>query len=101
MGQYNMFNHVTMKIRQLFLRPAACLTSTLLETEVGINHYKCSHDRLEIILVTHPTGLCKRCLASAPSGHRAHPKKKKMVNMKNKSFNLTKLLAIMSSQEQS
>jgi hypothetical protein len=27
--------HVVIKIRQLFLRPAACLTSTLLETGVG------------------------------------------------------------------
>jgi hypothetical protein len=30
------------KIRQLFLRPAACLTSTLLETGVGANDCKCS-----------------------------------------------------------
>jgi hypothetical protein len=29
------FHHVVIKIRQLFLRPAACLTSTLLEAGVG------------------------------------------------------------------
>jgi hypothetical protein len=28
------FHHVVIKIRHLFLRPAACLTSTLLETGV-------------------------------------------------------------------
>jgi hypothetical protein len=31
------FHHVMIKIRQLFLRPAACLTSTLLETGVATN----------------------------------------------------------------
>jgi hypothetical protein len=30
----HVFHHVVIKIRQLFLRPAACLTSTLLETGV-------------------------------------------------------------------
>jgi hypothetical protein len=30
------FHHVMIKIRQLFLRPAACLTSTHLETTVGV-----------------------------------------------------------------
>jgi hypothetical protein len=34
-----------MKIRQLFLRPAACLTSTLLETGVGANDCKCSREQ--------------------------------------------------------
>jgi hypothetical protein len=37
------FHHVT-KIRQLFLRPAACLMSTL-ETGVGANNCKCSRDQ--------------------------------------------------------
>jgi hypothetical protein len=36
------FHHVVIKIRQLFLRPAACLTSTLHETGVGANDCKCS-----------------------------------------------------------
>jgi hypothetical protein len=36
----HVFHHVVIKIRQLFLRPAACLTSTLLET--GINVIKVS-----------------------------------------------------------
>jgi hypothetical protein len=31
------FHNVVIKIRQLFLRLAACLTSTLLETGVGAN----------------------------------------------------------------
>jgi hypothetical protein len=35
-GRY-VFHHVVIKIRQLFLRPAACLTPTLLETGVGAN----------------------------------------------------------------
>jgi hypothetical protein len=39
------FHHVVIKIWQLFLRPAACLTSTLLETGVGTNNYKCSRDQ--------------------------------------------------------
>jgi hypothetical protein len=38
------FHHVVIKIRQLFLRPAACLTSTLLETGVGAYDCKCSRD---------------------------------------------------------
>jgi hypothetical protein len=45
-GRYNMFfHHVVIKIRHLFLRPAACLTSTLLETKVGANDCKCSRDQ--------------------------------------------------------
>jgi CRISPR-associated Cas5-like protein len=32
-------------IRQLFLRPAACLTSTLFETGVDVNDCKCSRDQ--------------------------------------------------------
>jgi hypothetical protein len=36
LSRHNMFFwHVEIKIRQLFLRPAACLTWTLLETGVG------------------------------------------------------------------
>jgi hypothetical protein len=34
-GVQHVFHHVVINIRQLFLRPAACLTSTLLETGVG------------------------------------------------------------------
>jgi hypothetical protein len=37
----HVFHHVVIKIRQLFLRPAACLTSILLETGVGANDCKC------------------------------------------------------------
>jgi hypothetical protein len=37
-------HHVVKKIRHLFLRPAACLSSTLLETEVDANDCKCSRD---------------------------------------------------------
>jgi hypothetical protein len=33
------------KIRQLFLRPAACLMSTLLETAVGANDRKYSREQ--------------------------------------------------------
>jgi hypothetical protein len=33
------------KIQQLFLRPAACLTPTLLESRVGTNDCKCSRDQ--------------------------------------------------------
>jgi hypothetical protein len=78
-------------IRRLFLRPAACLTSTLLETgEVlttanvaGTNGLMClpKHGgaRDNKFLVTHPmTGLCEHCLGPAiarraqlPRGHRA------------------------------
>jgi hypothetical protein len=39
------FHHVVIKIRQLFLRTAACLMSTLLETGVGSNDYKCNRDQ--------------------------------------------------------
>jgi hypothetical protein len=35
------FHHVVIKIRHLFLRPAACLTSTLLEIGVNANGCKC------------------------------------------------------------
>jgi hypothetical protein len=45
-GWYNMLlYHVVIKIRQLFLQPAAFFTSTLLETGVGANDCKCSRDR--------------------------------------------------------
>jgi hypothetical protein len=44
-GQEHVFNHVVIKIRQLFLRLAACLTSTLLETGVDANDCKCSRDQ--------------------------------------------------------
>jgi hypothetical protein len=44
------FHHVVIKIRQLFLRPAACLTSTLLETGVSANDCKCSRNqRLNVL----------------------------------------------------
>jgi hypothetical protein len=36
------FSKCVIKNRQLFLRPAACLTSILLETEVGANDGLCS-----------------------------------------------------------
>jgi hypothetical protein len=39
------FYHVLIKIRHLLLRPAACLTSTLLETAVDANDCKCSRDQ--------------------------------------------------------
>jgi hypothetical protein len=39
------FHYVVIKIRHLFLRPAACLTSTLLETGVGANDCKCGRDQ--------------------------------------------------------
>jgi hypothetical protein len=39
------FHHVVLKIRQLFLRPAACLTSTLPETIAGDDDCKCSQDQ--------------------------------------------------------
>jgi hypothetical protein len=39
------FHHVGIKIRHLFLRPAACLTSILLETGVNANDCKCSRDQ--------------------------------------------------------
>jgi hypothetical protein len=43
------FHHVVIKIRQLFLRPAACLTLTLLQTGVGANDCKCSrYQRLNV-----------------------------------------------------
>jgi hypothetical protein len=79
----HVFHHVVIKIRQLFLRRAACMTSTLHETGVGANDCKCSRDCLTylpnkgvwpkfIISVTHPmTDLCERCLASAIA-RRAH-----------------------------
>jgi hypothetical protein len=63
------FHHVVIQIRQLFLRTAACLTSTYLETGVPTsfvptNDYKCSWDQrlafrsteeLEIINFGHPS----------------------------------------------
>jgi hypothetical protein len=36
----HVFHHVVIKIRRLFLRPAACLTSILLETGVDANDSK-------------------------------------------------------------
>jgi hypothetical protein len=39
------FHRVAIKIRQLFLRPAACLTSSLLENGVDANGCKCSRDQ--------------------------------------------------------
>jgi hypothetical protein len=39
------FHHVVTKIWQLFLRPAACLTSTLLETGTSVNDCKRSQDQ--------------------------------------------------------
>jgi hypothetical protein len=39
------FHHVVIKIRRLFLRPTACLTSTLLETGVDANDCKCNRDQ--------------------------------------------------------
>jgi hypothetical protein len=71
------FHHVMIKIRKLFLRSAACLTSTLLETGVGANDCNCSctnsltclpkHGGIRgHILVTHPmTDIWEICLASA------------------------------------
>jgi hypothetical protein len=44
-GRYNLFSSCCDKIRQLFLRPAACLTSTLLETGVDANDFKFSRDQ--------------------------------------------------------
>jgi hypothetical protein len=41
----HVLHHVLVKIQQLFLRPTACLTSTLLGTGVGANDYKCSRDQ--------------------------------------------------------
>jgi hypothetical protein len=41
----HIFHHVVIKIQQLFLRTAACLTSTLLETEVSANDCKCSQNQ--------------------------------------------------------
>jgi hypothetical protein len=38
------FHHVVIKIRHLFLRPAACVMSTLLEG-VDANDCKCSRDQ--------------------------------------------------------
>jgi hypothetical protein len=39
------FHHVVIKIRQLFLRQAACLTTPFLETGAGANDCKCSRDQ--------------------------------------------------------
>jgi hypothetical protein len=39
------FHHIVTKIRYLFLRPAACLSSTLLETGMDANDCKCSRDQ--------------------------------------------------------
>jgi hypothetical protein len=44
----HVFHHVVINIRQLFLRPAACLTSPLLETGVGANDCKCNRDVLNV-----------------------------------------------------
>jgi hypothetical protein len=47
-GRYNMFffsHHIVIKIRQLFLQPAASLTSTILETGAGANDCKCNQDQ--------------------------------------------------------
>jgi hypothetical protein len=41
----HVFHHVVIKIRQLYLRPAACLTLTLLETGVDANNCICSQDQ--------------------------------------------------------
>jgi hypothetical protein len=40
-----MFLSCDFKIQQLFERPFACLTSTLLETGVSANNCKCSQDQ--------------------------------------------------------
>jgi hypothetical protein len=40
------FHHDRIKIRQLFLRPVACLSSTLLRNVVGINHCEYTRDGL-------------------------------------------------------
>jgi hypothetical protein len=42
-GRQNVRHHVVIKIRELFLQPAACLTSTLLETGVATSAYYCPH----------------------------------------------------------
>jgi hypothetical protein len=44
----HVFHHVVIKIRQLFLRFAACLTLTLLETGAGAN----DHETNEIIYLS-------------------------------------------------
>jgi hypothetical protein len=44
----HVFHHVVIKIRQLFLRPAACLTSTLLETGVCANDCKLRDQQLAL-----------------------------------------------------
>jgi hypothetical protein len=41
----HIFHHVVIKIRKLFLRQAACLTSTVLENGVGANDRKCNRDQ--------------------------------------------------------
>jgi hypothetical protein len=41
----HVFHHVVIKIQQLFLRSAACLTTIRLEIEVGANDWKCSRDQ--------------------------------------------------------
>jgi hypothetical protein len=41
----HVFHHVVIKIQQLFLRPAGCMTSTLLETGAGANDCKYSWDQ--------------------------------------------------------
>jgi hypothetical protein len=47
----HVFHHVVIKVRQLFLRPAACLTSTLLETGVVLSF----RDRTPSALTTRPS----------------------------------------------
>jgi hypothetical protein len=45
-GRYtHVFHHVMIKIPELFLRPVACLTSSLLETGVGANDCKCNQEQ--------------------------------------------------------
>jgi hypothetical protein len=56
------YHHIVIKIRHIDLRPAACLTSTLLETGVDANDCNCSRansltclPKHEIILFGHPS----------------------------------------------
>jgi hypothetical protein len=39
------YHHVVINFRHLFLRPAACLTTTLPEIGVDVNDCKCSRDQ--------------------------------------------------------
>jgi hypothetical protein len=74
----HVFHHVVIKIRQLFLQPAACLTSTLLETGVtanaaGTNSLTClpkhGRDRDDKLLVTHPMAVYLRSLSTKQKGN--------------------------------